>query len=185
MNPEQIAACTGARLKRAELFAPALSVGMAFYGIDTPERQAAFLAQIGHESGGLRWTSEIWGPTAQQERYEPPSDLAERLGNTQAGDGSRYRGRGLIQTTGRANYRRVTQRLRERFPGVPDFEADPLALMETQWAALSACDYWDWKCLNALADSGDFKTITRKINGGLTGYLDRLTRYEAGKLALA
>jgi putative chitinase len=186
VTPELIAACTGARIDRASRFAAPLSAGMAFYGIDTPARQAAFLAQIGHESGGLKYTSEVWGPTAAQARYEGRKDL----GNTQPGDGSRFRGHGVIQTTGRLNHRLVTQRLRARFDGVPDFEADPIALTETQWAALSACDYWDMRKLNELADSGDFEELSARINGrnratGLpNGYEDRLERWEFAKRAL-
>lgn len=180
MSPELLAACTGARIDRAARFAPALSAGMAMYGIHTPERQAAFLAQLGHESGSLKYTSEIWGPTPAQERYEGRKDL----GNVRVGDGSRYRGHGLIQTTGRANHVLVTHRLRQRFDNVPDFEAEPEALTDTQWACLSACDYWDMKNLNPLADAGDFETITRKINGGLNGYEDRLARWERAKQAL-
>lgn len=180
MTPELIAACTGARLERAARFAPYLSAGMAFYGIDTPARQAAFLAQIGHESGGLRYVSEIWGPTPAQRRYEGRKDL----GNTRPGDGSRFRGHGLIQTTGRKNHALVRDRLRERFDNVPDFEQEPAALTDTQWASLSACDYWDMRSLNAHADAGDFETISRKINGGLNGYEDRCVRWEAAKKAL-
>lgn len=186
MSPEVLAACTGARIDRAERFAPYLSAGMAFYGIDTPQRQAAFLAQIGHESGGLRYVSEIWGPTDTQKRYEGRKDL----GNTQRGDGSRFRGHGLIQTTGRANHAKVRDRLRERFDNVPDFEQEPAALMDTQWAALSACDYWDMRNLNELADAGEFEEISARINGrnrktGMpNGYEDRCERWEYGKRAL-
>lgn len=181
MSPEMIAKCTGARIDRAARFAPALSAGMALYGIDTPARQAAFLAQIGHESGGLRYTSEIWGPTPAQSRYEGRKDL----GNNKVGDGSRFRGHGLIQTTGRANHARVTQRLRQRFDNVPDFEQEPEALTDTQWAALSACDYWDMHNLNALADIGDFERITEVINGGDNGLEDRIARYDRAQKALA
>jgi putative chitinase len=180
VTPEVLAACTGARIDRASRFAPYLSVGMALYGIDTPQRQAAFLAQIGHESAGLKYVSEVWGPTRAQERYEGREDL----GNTHPGDGSRFRGHGLIQTTGRANHAKVRDRLRERFHDVPDFEAEPEALMDTQWAALSACDYWDMRNLNELADAGDFETLTRRINGGLNGYEDRCDRWEFAKRAL-
>lgn len=186
MTPEQIAACTGARVDRAARFAPYLSAGMAFYGIDTPARQAAFLAQIGHESAGLKYVSEIWGPTAAQERYEGRKDL----GNTRPGDGSRFRGHGLIQTTGRDNHARLRDRLCERFPKVPDFEIEPEALMDVQWAALSACDFWDMKNLNGLADAGEFEEISARINGrnrdtGLpNGYEDRCERWEYAKRAL-
>ena len=146
------------------------------YGINTPERMAAFLAQIGHESGGLRHTSELWGPTAAQQRYEGREDL----GNVRRGDGLRYRGHGLIQITGRANHAAVRDRLRERLgDSVPDFEASPELLAQAPWAALSAGDYWDSRNLNALADAGDFEGITRKINGGLNGYGDRKQRWGA------
>jgi putative chitinase len=129
MTPEDLAACTGASLSRAQRFAPALSAAMAFYGIDTPARQAAFLSQIGHESGGLQWVREIWGPTAAQRRYEGRLDL----GNVQRGDGKRFMGRGFIQTTGRANYVKVRDRLRERFVDVPNFEVEPELLAELPW----------------------------------------------------
>lgn len=181
MKPQTIAACTGARIDRAERFAEPLVAAMALYHIDTPARQAAFLAQIGHESGGLKYTSELWGPTPAQSRYEGRADL----GNVQPGDGSRYRGHGLIQTTGRANHARVTQRLSARFDNVRDFEADPEALTDPQWAALSAADFWDDKGLNALADAGDFERITRRINGSTNGLADRVARYEAALAVLA
>lgn len=181
MTPEQLRAATGCSQERANLFAEPLSVACAFYGIDTPERLAAFLAQIGHESGSLRFTTELWGPTPAQARYEGRADL----GNVQPGDGFKFRGRGLIQTTGRHNYARVRNRLRERFNGVPNFEEDPDALTDPQWAALSAADYWDDKGLNALADAGQFEKITRRINGGLNGQADRLARWERAKRAFS
>jgi putative chitinase len=153
---------------------------MAFYSIDTPARQAAFLAQVGHESGGLRYVRELWGPTDAQERYEGRLDL----GNTQPGDGERFKGHGLIQTTGRANHAKVRDRLRERFDDVPDFEAEPESLMEPKWACLSAADYWDMHKLNVLADAGDFRRITKRINGGFNGYDDRLARWELARRTL-
>jgi putative chitinase len=129
----------------------------------------------------LRSTTEQWGPTPAQRRYEGRADL----GNTQPGDGERFKGHGFIQVTGRFNHARVRDRLRERFPDVPDFEAEPERLAELPWAALSAADYWDDKGLNALADAGDFAAITRKINGGLNGQADRLARWGKAKRALA
>lgn len=136
------------------------------------QRMAAFLAQVGHESGGFRHVREIWGPTPAQTRYEGRADL----GNTQPGDGFRYRGRGLIQITGRANYARVTERLKGM--GAPDFIAQPEALEVPRWAAASAADYWRDRGLNRYADSGDFRTLTRRINGGYNGFEDRLRRLE-------
>ncbi|MFA7291828.1 MAG: glycoside hydrolase family 19 protein [Rhodocyclaceae bacterium] len=178
----QLATATGARIDRAQMFLPHLLEAMDAYGIDTAPRMAAFLAQIGHESGGLRWAAEIWGPTKAQSGYEGRKDL----GNTQPGDGSKFRGHGLIQTTGRANHAAVRDRLRVKFPHltVPDFEADPEALMQPRWAALSAADFWDMKSLNLLADVEDFMRITRRVNGGTNGYEDRLARYEKAKQVL-
>lgn len=164
----------GASEARAREVLPPLAAACALYGIDTPERQAAFLAQVGHESGGFRYVVELWGPTPAQERYEGRRDL----GNTQPNDGPRFKGHGFIQVTGRANHARVRDRLRERFADVPDFEAEPHRLAELQWACLSAADFWDEHGLNALADEGDFAGITRRINGGLNGQDDRLARWE-------
>jgi len=90
--------CPQTSISRLELFVEPMNATIAEFGI---ERVAEFLAQIAHESGGFRYTREIWGPTPAQARYEGRADL----GNTEKGDGSRYRGRGLIQVTGRANYR--------------------------------------------------------------------------------
>lgn len=204
ITPDIISRGTGATPAAAQRWSQALAEAMQAYQINTPARAAAFLAQLGHESGRLRYTSEIWGPTAQQMRYErEPSalwarrdsknpathrnSLAFELGNSEPGDGSRYRGRGLIQVTGRFNYGRRRDRLRARLgaDAVPDFEAQPELLAEPAWAALSAADYWDEKGLNALADAGDFELITRRINGGLNGYADRLKLWEQGKAALA
>jgi len=181
MTPELLSRAIGARIDRAERFAGPLSAGMAFYSIDTPARQSAFLAQVGHESGSLKYVSELWGPTPAQSRYEGRADL----GNTHPGDGSKYRGHGLIQTTGRFNHALVRDRLRARFDEVPDFESEPEALIDPKWASLSACDYWDTKKLNKLADAGMFETITRKINGGLNGQEDRLARFDTAKKVLA
>lgn len=181
LTPELLQAAVGCTAANAQRFAEPLSVACAFYGIDTPVRMAAFLAQIGHESGSFRYVREIWGPTSAQAGYEGRKDL----GNLMPGDGFLYRGRGLIQTTGRFNYQRVRDRLRERFPNVPDFEAEPAKLEDPQWAALSAADYWDMKGLNALADVDNFELITRRINGGLNGYADRRTRWERAKRVFA
>lgn len=180
MDAATIAACTGARVDRATRFVEPLNEAMQLFDISTPARQAAFLAQIGHESSRLAFTTEIWGPTLAQQRYEGREDL----GNVQPGDGSRYRGHGLIQTTGRANHAAVRDRLRARSIECPDFEAHPEQLAEPRWAALSAGDFWDMKRLNALADVGAFETITRRINGGTNGLADRLVLWDGAKRAL-
>lgn len=88
---------------RAGVSVPALNRAMERCQINTPAHQAAFLAQIGHESGQLKWVKEIWGPTPAQSCYEGRKDL----GNTEPGDGRQFFGRGLIQVTGRENYRRT------------------------------------------------------------------------------
>lgn len=181
LTPELLRAATGCEESYADLYAGPLSEACEAHDITTPERLAAFLAQIGHESGGLRYVREGWGPTLAQVRYEGRADL----GNTEPGDGFRYRGRGLIQLTGRANYVRIRDRLRGVFPGVPDFEADPEQLERPQWACASAAEYWTGAGLNRLADAGDFESITKRINGGLNGQADRLQRWERAKAALA
>src|SRR5262249_27943719 len=104
--------------RNAQYF-PFLTAAMTEFQIDAPPRVAAFLAQLAHESGQFQFMEELGGPTAAQKRYDPQSDLPTRLGNTQPGDGRRFKGRGPIQVTGRANY--------HRFGGLlgTDLAADP------------------------------------------------------------
>jgi putative chitinase len=175
MTPRDLARATGARIDRATEYLPVIAAAMDEFQINTPARQAAFLAQIGHESGGLHWTTEIWGPTLAQRRYEGREDL----GNTQPGDGFKFRGRGLIQTTGRNNFARTGQAL-----GV-DLVSTPELLSQPDLAARSAAWFWQAHGLNELADEGDFLRITRRINGGTNGLADRLALYELAKEVLA
>lgn len=108
------------------------------------------------------------------------------LGNTEPGDGWRYRGRGPTQLTGRANYARLRDRLRARLGRpVPDFEAEPQALEQPEWGSWAACDFWDMRGLNALADADHFALITRRINGGTNGMEDRQRRWELARRVLA
>lgn len=137
-------------------------------------RAASFLAQIAHESGSLEHAREIWGPTRAQKRYEGRRDL----GNTQPGDGYRYRGRGLIQITGRANARKVTKHLQPLVKNCPDFEERPELLELPRWGALSAGAFWDWNDLNPLGDKGATVKITRIINGGYNGLASRRKLYQ-------
>lgn len=192
MTPAQLQVATGCpRLALAAMWLPEIEMAMGAYNIDSPLRKAAFLAEIGHESGGLRYTTELWGPTPAQRRYEGRKDL----GNTEPGDGSKFPGHGLIQVTGRYNHARVRDRLRAKFPGmnVPDFEANPKALAEMRWAALSAADFWDDHGLNKWADLGDFDGVSDIINrgrktapeGDANGYADRLVRYKKALEVLA
>jgi len=161
--------------ERRQLYLPFINMVMEVYEIDTPLRASAFLAQIAHESAELRFMEEIWGPTAQQKKYEPPSDVATRLGNTQPGDGFRYRGRGPIQITGRSNYQTFGGQLGVDLVGNPDLAATP------QIAFSTAGLFWKMNGLNELADVEDFIAITRRINGGLNGLADRQKYYEIAK----
>lgn len=181
MDYGTLANAAGIPMSRAMRWAEPVSYAMKYAGIKTRNEAAGFLAQVGHESGSFQHVREIWGPTPAQKRYEGRADL----GNTQPGDGYRYRGRGLIQITGRANYTRLTQRLRKM--AAPDFVALPESLESPKWAALSAADYWVDRKLSQyfLPDGGvKFKALTRAINGGLNGYDDRLMRYERAIAAL-
>ena len=151
----------------AGVFAPVLNTAMNRYQIVGSKRVAAFIAQIGHESGQLKYVKEIWGPTKAQARYEGRADL----GNTQPGDGSKFRGRGLIQITGRANYKACGEAL-----GL-DLIRHPELLEQPQYACLSAAWFWATNGLNTLADADKFEAITRRINGGLNGQLHRVALY--------
>jgi len=163
---------------KRDAYLPYLDAILPMYGIESPPRLAAFLAQIAHESGQLKYWEEIWGPTAAQKRYEPPSDLAARLGNTKAGDGKRYRGRGPIQITGRANYRKYGGLLGYDLENNPDLAAT------VQVGLQVAGQYWQSNGLNELADVQDFLTITKRINGGTNGLADREKFYAVAKRVL-
>lgn len=162
---------------RRALILPELNAAMERYGITTVHRTAAFMANVMKESQGFLFAREIWGPTPAQKRYEGRHDL----GNTQPGDGFKFRGRGFIQTTGRANYRKVGREL-----GV-DLEAQPELLEQPKYAALSAAFFWQSNRLNQLADcltgrrdASEQKTLTaicRRINGGTNGLSERVAFY--------
>jgi putative chitinase len=133
---------------------------MSYYEIDTTIRICNFLAQILHESGNLHYLEEI----ASGQAYEGRRDL----GNIEPGDGVRFKGRGLIQITGRTNYKMLSVDF-----GV-DFISKPELLASDHYACLSAGWYWDKNHLNLLADNDDIVTITKRINGGLNGFDQRL-----------
>jgi len=175
MTPETLHEAIGCSADRAAAWAEALTRAMEAHDISTPERQAAFLAQIGHESGRLKYVRELWGPTAAQKGYEGRADL----GNTVPGDGFKYRGRGLIQTTGRDNYLKTGMAL-----GL-DLIEHPELLEQPENAANSAAWFWEEHGLNELADAGDFIRITRRINGGVNGLAERQALWETAKQALA
>jgi len=152
---------------KAGVFVPVLNTAMQRYQIVGSLRVAAFIAQIGHESGQLRHMREIWGPTPTQAKYEGRADL----GNNVPGDGYKYRGRGLIQVTGRANYQECGEAVSVDLINQPDLLEQP------QYACLSAAWFWASRGLNTLADAGDFDRITRRINGGQNGAAERKALY--------
>ncbi|WP_085630704.1 glycoside hydrolase family 19 protein [Pseudomonas sp. R16(2017)] len=166
--------------RQVGVFVSALNAAMDHRQINTPKRQAAFLAQVGHESGQLNYVRELGGDQYLS-KYDTGT-LAARLGNTPEadGDGQRYRGRGLIQVTGHNNYLRCSLALfgDERLLRTPELLELP------QWAAESAAWFWWVRGLNALADQGEFEEITRKINGGLNGLQDRLQLWERARAVL-
>jgi len=161
------AAATG----RLLVYGESLMAAMGVAQINTPLRCAHFLAQVAHESGELQWPEEL----ATGAAYEGRADL----GNTQPGDGRKFKGRGFIQLTGRSNYAAYGRDIRR------DLIADPWAVSrEPALCCGVATWYWGRHNLNALADHDDCETITRRINGGLTGLPDRLARLEKIQTAL-
>lgn len=157
---------------RAGVFLVPLNDAMDEFGIDTPMRQAAFLSQVAHESGSLRYTREIASGAA----YDT-GELAKRLGNTPEadGDGQRYKGRGLIQITGHANYVACSKAL---YGDDETLVLHPELLEDVVPACRSAAWFWWSHGLNSLADTGAFRAITRAINGGYNGYDERLAFYQ-------
>jgi len=163
---------TKARKSDIEKYLPYMNMNFEKYKINTYPYICAFLAQIGHESGQLRYNEEIASGVA----YEGRKDL----GNIVKGDGVRYKGRGLIQVTGRKNYTAISND-----SGI-DYLSNPALLKEPEHAVLSAFWYWDKNNLNRYATlhENDFKTLTRRINGGLNGYEDRKQLWNKAKAVL-
>lgn len=166
--------------RQAGVFISALNNAMDDHEINRPKRIAAFLAQIGHESGQLHYVRELGGDEYLSQ-YDTGA-LAARLGNTPVldGDGQRYRGRGLIQITGRHNYRQCSLGLF----GDERLLVSPELLEQPQWAAESAAWYWAQNGLNELADRDQFNSITRRINGGLNGLQNRLQLWARARAVL-
>jgi putative chitinase len=158
------------------------------YQINTPKRQACFIGQCMHESGGFKFLRENLNYSAKAlmatwpsrfpdmdiaEKYErQPSKIADkvysgRMGNTEDGDGAKYIGRGLIQLTGKDNYKAFGDAIGE------DLVANPELVEQPRYAALSAGWFWNKRNLNELADANDIETMTKRINGGFIGIDDR------------
>ncbi|HGO6081285.1 TPA: glycoside hydrolase family 19 protein [Burkholderia cenocepacia] len=185
MTPQILSSALQIPLARATPWADPLSAAMALYAIDSPARQAAFLAQCGHECGRFQWLRELWGPTLAQRAYEPPATKAVELGNTQPGDGFRYRGGGLLQITGRYNFRMMGQKI-----GV-DLEGNPDEIAQPSVAAVASAQFWADNGLSAFADASDFLSISRAINFGNprstatpNGMSDRLALWDSCRAAL-
>ena len=157
--------------KRYDKFLPYINRYADKFEINTLMRMAHFLAQIAQESGELRYTQEI----ASGRAYEGRKDL----GNTHKGDGVRFKGRGLMQITGRMNYRACG-----KYCGF-DLENNPQMLEQPLWAVESAMWFFSvYKNLNSLADADDIENITKKINGGLNGFDERKLYLRRAKKAL-
>lgn len=152
--------------EKADKYLPFLVSAMDEAEITTPLRKAAFLAQLSHESGELKYFEEIASGAAYEGR--------KNLGNTQPGDGKRYKGRSPIQLTGRANYRQCGNAL------AIDLENHPEKALELENTFRIACWFWTSRKLNLFADkgSGHFDEITFKVNGGYNGKVDRDKYYK-------
>ncbi len=189
MTVSQLKAVACSAISNAVRFLPYLADTCAQYDISTPVRQLCFLAQVSHESGGLFYTEEL----ATGDAYEHRADL----GNSQPGDGPKYKGRGLIQITGRNNYGLLGTAFQIDLIENPTLlggkNITACSPDQLKWAAMSAGWFWNKTALNAWADKinlhepiedGEnleaFREITRRINGGYNGLADRVHRYQQG-----
>ena len=183
----------------AGVFVPVLNTAMSRYQIVGLKRVAAFIAQVGHETGQLtrlvenlnysadalrktwpsRFNAELASTAARKPEQIANIAYGNRMGNTAAGDGWKYRGRGLIQITGKKNYGACGEAL-----GL-DLIAQPELLEKPQHACMSAAWFWATSGLNTLADLGAFDTITQRINGGQNGAADRQAQYAKALKVLA
>jgi putative chitinase len=146
---------------------------MSLFNITTAQRKRHFLSQIAHESGGLRWLKEL----ASGDDYEGRADL----GNSQRGDGRRFKGAGAIQLTGRHNYQAFSNHIK-----------DPLVMQGCDYVAekypfTSAGYWWYLNSMNALCDRSDVNVemVTRRVNGGINGLDDRISYYQKACEAIA
>lgn len=156
-----------------ELYLPLFRSQLPLYKINTPLRVAHFLAQVGHESYSLRYTEEL----ASGQAYEGRKDL----GNIEKGDGVRFKGRGLIQLTGRANYEKYAEYACIQLLKKPNEKL----VATSPWYALDASLwFWSKRNLNRYADNDDIRSITRRVNGGYNGLVDRQAYLDRAKFFL-
>lgn len=184
--------------RKAQTYMPHINTVLPNYGIDTNLRKAHFLAQLSHESGGLHYSEENLNYSAKALRitfkkyfesmevakeYErQPEKIANRVyanrmgnGDEASGDGWKYRGRGLIQLTGKENYQKFGQENGVDCVNNPDLILDP------EWALTSACWYWKKRNINRYADADDIHMVTKRVNGGTKGLLHRQHYLESFK----
>lgn len=200
MTPKQLTDAIGCSSLQAMKWASSLSEAMDKFEINTPARQAAFLAQVGHESNLLsavvenlnysaqgllaifprHFTADEANSYARQQTRIANRVYAGRLGNGDeaSGDGWKYRGRGLIQVTGRNNYKSCGDALGTDLLIAPD------QLLGTSPASMSAAWFWKTQGLNQLADAGNFDSITARINGGQNGRDARRALWALAKSAI-
>lgn len=165
--------------KNVEKYLPHLNALMPRFGIDGKLRVCHFLAQIALESGELRYSQEI----ASGKAYDT-GKLAVALGNTPEadGDGEKYKGRGLIQLTGTANYRKFNKYIKDNIVGGPDVLKNPEVLSTNDYyAVLVACWFFETSGCLALADKDDIRAVTKRVNGGYNGFEQRKKYYEIAK----
>jgi putative chitinase len=197
ITQEQLGACIGNN-PYLDHWTEALNKILPDYGIDTPQRVAAFVAQAAHESGNFTAlhenlnyravtlrkvfpkyfpTDEMAAQYAQQPERIANRVYANRMGNgpEESGDGFRYCGRGLIQLTGQQNYQNFADSIETPLEQIPDF------LQTFEGAVQSACWFWENNNLNQYADTDDILTMTKRINGGTIGLADREKHYEHAK----
>lgn len=197
ITQEQLGACIGNN-PYLDHWTEALNKILPDYGIDTPQRVAAFVAQAAHESGNFTAlhenlnyravtlrkvfpkyfpTDEMAAQYAQQPEKIANRVYANRMGNgpEESGDGFRYCGRGLIQLTGQQNYQNFADSIETPLEQIPDF------LQTFEGAVQSACWFWENNNLNQYADTDDILTMTKRINGGTIGLEDRKKHYEHAK----
>jgi putative chitinase len=197
ITQEQLGACIGNN-PYLDHWTDALNKILPDYGIDTPQRVAAFVAQAAHESGNFTAlhenlnyravtlrkvfpkyfpTDEMAAQYAQQPERIANRVYANRMGNgpEESGDGFRYCGRGLIQLTGQQNYQNFADSIETPLDQIPDF------LQTFEGAVQSACWFWENNNLNQYADTDDILTMTKRINGGTIGLEDRKRHYEHAK----
>jgi putative chitinase len=160
----------GAKEKNILLLLEALKKWLPIYLMDTDLRLAAFLSQCAYETGGFIFFKELGGQDYFK-KYEGDTKIGKMLGNTQPGDGYKYKGRGPLQITGRSNYEHYGKLINENLIDDPDL------LLIPDIGVHCACEFWKQHDLNTLSDNGNIREITKRINGGLNGLDERVNNY--------